>query len=31
MFLSQTDKYSKFNEDGIPILDKDGNELSKVI
>ena len=30
MFLSQTDKYSEFNSDGVPVKDKDGNELSKV-
>lgn len=30
MFISQTDKYSEFNENGVPIKDKDGKELSKV-
>lgn len=29
MFISQTDKYSEFNENGVPIKDKDGKELSK--
>ncbi|CAD8213068.1 unnamed protein product [Paramecium octaurelia] len=29
MFLSQVDKYSEFDEKGIPVKDKEGNELSK--
>lgn len=29
LFIHQTDKYSVFNENGIPTLDKDGKELSK--
>lgn len=29
LFIHQTDKYSAFNENGIPTLDKDGKELSK--
>lgn len=29
MFLSQIDKYSEFDEKGIPVKDKEGNELSK--
>lgn len=29
MFLKETDKYSKFDEDGIPVLDAEGKELSK--
>lgn len=29
LFINQTDKYSAFNENGIPTLDKDGKELSK--
>ncbi|CAD8205976.1 unnamed protein product [Paramecium pentaurelia] len=29
MFLTQIDKYSEFDENGIPVKDKDGNELSK--
>ena len=30
MFKWETDKYSQFDEDGIPTHDKDGNEISKV-
>ena len=30
MFKSETDKYSQFDEDGIPTHDKDGKEISKV-
>lgn len=30
LFIHQTDKYSAFNENGVPTLDKDGKELSKV-
>ncbi len=30
MFKCETDKYSQFDEDGIPTIDKDGNEISKV-
>lgn len=29
MFLSETDKFSKFDERGFPILDAEGKELSK--
>jgi len=29
MFLSETDKYSKFDDRGFPILDHEGKELSK--
>jgi len=29
MYLSQTDKYSKFDEDGLPTLTKDGKEIQK--
>lgn len=29
MFLNETDKYSKFDERGFPILDAEGKELSK--
>lgn len=31
MFKSEVDKYSLFDEDGIPTHDKDGKEISKVI
>lgn len=31
MFLSQTEEYSKFDEEGIPTHDKSGAELAKVI
>lgn len=30
LFINQTDKYSAFDENGIPTLDKEGKELSKV-
>lgn len=29
LFINQTDKYSAFDENGIPTLDKEGKELSK--
>lgn len=29
MFLSETDKYSKFDENGLPTHDAEGKELSK--
>uniref|UniRef100_T1GS43 Cysteine--tRNA ligase, cytoplasmic n=1 Tax=Megaselia scalaris TaxID=36166 RepID=T1GS43_MEGSC len=29
MFLTETDKYSAFDENGLPTLDKDGKEVSK--
>jgi cysteinyl-tRNA synthetase len=29
MFVSQTDKYSAFDEEGLPILDNEGKEVSK--
>lgn len=29
MFLKETDKYSKFDENGFPLLDNEGKELSK--
>ncbi len=29
MFLKETDKYSKFDEKGFPLLDAEGKELSK--
>lgn len=30
LFKGETDKYSQFDEDGIPTHDKDGKEISKV-
>lgn len=30
MFKSETDKFSQFDEDGIPTHDADGKEISKV-
>lgn len=30
MFKGENDKYSQFDEDGIPTHDKDGKEISKV-
>lgn len=30
MYKHETDKYSQFDEDGIPTHDKDGKEISKV-
>ena len=29
MFLKETDKYSKFDENGFPVLDHEGKELAK--
>lgn len=29
MFLNETDKFSKFDDRGFPILDAEGKELSK--
>ena len=29
MFLKETDKYSKFDENGFPLLDTEGKELAK--
>jgi hypothetical protein len=31
MFLDQTDKYSEFDEEGIPVKDKDGKPFNEVI
>ena len=30
MFINLKDKYSKFDENGIPIADSEGKEISKV-
>jgi len=31
MYKNEADKYSQFDEDGIPTHDQDGKEISKVI
>ncbi len=31
LFISQVDKFSEFDENGLPTKDKEGKELSKVI